>query len=255
MKVLVITPTYGRLPMLGRLVASFLSQTHKDKELAIINDDKNVKIKCDIENVNCINLDKKILVGQKRNLATQLGFYDLYMHLDDDDIFLPNNIANHVKYHLAHPEIDLYRNRAIYFLRNKLFDINHEGRSAGINFVSYKPEAWFKVKGTQKDSNFSEDREFLNKITNRVEVENFDETDVVYNYGGLNYHLSAKPKSDDVEKIAEEQLKELNIKNGVFNIIPDFEEYEKFIMMEKLYKERKEAVRLVHKGLGKIHIV
>ena len=36
MKVLVVVPTYGRLPFLGRVVVSFLSQTYEDKELVII---------------------------------------------------------------------------------------------------------------------------------------------------------------------------------------------------------------------------
>jgi len=68
MKVLVICPTYGRLPLLGRVLASFLDQDHTDKELIFINDDKNVQLTCDIENVHVLNLTKKITLGSKRNI-------------------------------------------------------------------------------------------------------------------------------------------------------------------------------------------
>jgi glycosyltransferase involved in cell wall biosynthesis len=79
MKVLVVMPTYGRIPFLNRALASFLSQTYDNKELVIINDDKNVELKCEYPNVICINLNKKILIGQKKNLATNVGYHDLYM--------------------------------------------------------------------------------------------------------------------------------------------------------------------------------
>lgn len=40
MKVLIVCPTFGRLPFLGRMLASFLSQDYSDKRLVLINDDK-----------------------------------------------------------------------------------------------------------------------------------------------------------------------------------------------------------------------
>ena len=234
MKVLVITPTFGRLPFLGRLVASFLSQTYDDKELVIINDDKNVKIACDINNVKCINIDKKILVGQKRNLATQLGYYDLYMHIDDDDVFLPERISNHVKMHQDRPEINLYRNTASYRIYGDAFE--RAGVDAGMNFISYKRQAWFDVGGCFKDNNLGEDREFLEKMPNVLQFENFDQLDCVYNFGGINYHLSVKTPEEELQRIAHIQRESLNLVNGVFNIVPDFTEYNKFIELDKRYK-------------------
>ena len=257
MKVLVITPTFGRLPFLGRLVASFLSQTYDDKELVIINDDKNVKIACDIDNVTCINIDKKILVGQKRNLATQLGYYDLYMHIDDDDVFLPERISNHVKMHQDRPEINLYRNTASYRIYGDAFE--RAGVDAGMNFISYKRQAWFDVGGCFKDNNLGEDREFLEKMPNVLQFENFDQLDCVYNFGGINYHLSVKTPEEELQRIAHIQRESLNLVNGVFNIVPDFTEYNKFIELDKRYKaintnKTNNPIHVIHRGFAKLDL-
>jgi glycosyltransferase involved in cell wall biosynthesis len=58
MKVLLVCPTYGRIPYLGRMVASFLSQNYDDKHLVIVNDDSNVELCCDIKNIIVININK-----------------------------------------------------------------------------------------------------------------------------------------------------------------------------------------------------
>lgn len=254
MKTLVITPTYGRLPFLGRLVASFLSQTYDDKELVIVNDDPNVQIACNAKGVTCININKKILVGQKRNLATQLGYHDLYLHLDDDDIFLPNRIANNVRIHKELPEINLYRNKMGYMIYGDDFYIE-EG---AINFVSYKRKGWFEAGGCAHDTNLFEDREFLEKMPNALQEDNLSQIDYVYNYGGINYHLSGATQNG-IDGIAMRQLHQLKVMNGKFQIEPDFEEYDKFVTLDKLFKERNtletnNSVKVIHKGLGKLDI-
>lgn len=253
-KVLVVTPTYGRLPFLGRLVASFLSQTYQDKELVIINDDVNVNISCDAPNVICINMNKKILVGQKRNIATQVGFHDLYMHLDDDDIFLPERIANHVKIHEEHPEIDIYRNEMSYILYGDSFFQD----SSTVNFVSYKRKSWFECGGSKHDANYAEDLLLLNSMKTIVQESRPDQLDSVYNYGGINYHLSNQ--TDDVTIIARHQLMEMKVFKGEFKIIPDFEEFNKFVELDKKYKQlnlngTNNPVHVKHKELGKIEIL
>lgn len=254
MKTLVITPTYGRLPFLGRLVASFLSQTYDDKELVIVNDDSNVQLVCPIKNVTCINLNKKILVAQKRNLATQIGYHDLYIHHDDDDIFLPNRIANNVKIHKDHPEINLYRNEASYILYGDSF---YQDEST-YNSVSYKRRGWFEAGGGRHDTNLREDLEFLNKMPNALQDVRLNELDCVYNYGGVNYHLSSTDHNL-IDNIAKNQLRDLGIVNGKFYIEPDFEQYNKFVELDKLYKElNKEGtnlpIKVIHKDLAKIDI-
>jgi len=250
MKVLLITPTYGRIPFLGRVVAGFLSQDYDDKELVIINDDKNVTICCDVKNVICINLNKKILVGQKRNLAVTLGYHNLYMPHDDDDIFLPKRISNHVKKHLEHPEISLYSNIISYLVYGSIF----KQSSSGPSCISFTRDAWFNSGGYKHPVNAGEDQEFFNKIPNKLVLEDKENIDYVYNFGGLNYHLScASDKS--IEEIAYKQLVDMEILNKKYYIEPDFEEYNKFIELDEIYKRTQKSVNISHKSLAKIDII
>lgn len=242
-------PTYGRLPFLHRAVASFLSQTYDNKELVIVNDDKNVIVACDEKNVTCINLNKKILVAQKRNLATQLGYYDLIMPHDDDDVFLPNRIANNVQIHKANPELELYRNKVCYTIYGDSFTLDVSPDNA----CSYKKTAWFKVNGYTHTTNLLEDREFNNKIDNKIEEENYNVVDFVYNFGGVNYHLSSS-NHDHIDGIASAQLRKEKLINGKFYIEPDFDGYNKFIQLEELYKQTNAPVKVIHKDLAKIDI-
>jgi glycosyltransferase involved in cell wall biosynthesis len=256
MKVLVVVPTYGRLPFLGRVVASFLGQTYEDKELVIINDDVNVTISCDEPNVICINMNKRILVGQKRNIATQVGFHDLYMHVDDDDIFLPERIANHVKIHQEHPEINLYRNTAAYTVYGNSF--MKMPSAASINFVSYKRKGWFEMGGNLHTTNYGEDLYFLQNMKNVLEEWRDDQLDSVYNYGGINYHLSCQP--DNLEDIARNQLIDMGVFQKEYKIIPDFEQFNNFIELERKFKEinsgdSNNEIQVEHISLGKLRAI
>ena len=250
MKTLLITPTYGRIPFLNRLVASFCRQDYDDKELVIINDDRNVQICCETKNVTCINLNKKILVGQKRNLAITLGFHDLYLPHDDDDIFLPNRISNCVKKHLEHPETFLYHNTLSYLVYGSEFKVSSSGPSC----ISFTREGWFDGGGYAHTMNAGEDQEFLNKIKNKLTEEDKENIDYVYNFSGLNYHLSCH-SDKTIEEIAYNQLVEMNLLNSKYYIEPDFIEYDKFVELDGIYKEKQVSISITHFSLGKIKIV
>lgn len=250
MKALVIMPTYGRIPFLNRALASFLSQTYDDKELVIVNDDKNIEIKCEYPNVTCINLSKKILIGQKKNLATNLGYHNLYIPFDDDDIMLPNRIQNCVNMHTNNTNIGLYRNILCYTIYGDEFFISHSAQNA----ISYTKKIWFESGGYLHDTNCGEDQEFKNKIDNKVEMEDSESIDYVYNFGGLNYHLSST--SDvDIERIAYQQLLDMNLLNKTYYIEPDWDEFTIFLELDRIYKEKQQPIKVKHVGLGKIKIL
>lgn len=250
MKTLTITPTYGRLPFLGRLLASFLSQTYDDKELVLVNDDKNIELVCEHPNVIVINMSKKILIGQKKNLATHLGYHDLYLPHDDDDIFLPNRIANCVNVHMANPDINLYRKFNNYIIYGDQFDI----AGSTLNAVSYTRKGFFESGGYTHPVNSGEDQAFLAAMPKKLEVNNTDEFDYVYNYGGINYHLTFTQDSV-IESIAELQLKEMQLANGKFYIQPNFEEYNKFVVLDKMHTELKKPITILHTAMGKIDLI
>jgi glycosyltransferase involved in cell wall biosynthesis len=243
-------PTYGRIPFLNRALASFLSQTYDDKELVIVNDDKNVEIKCEYANVTCINVSKRILTGQKKNLATNLGYHNLYIPFDDDDIMLPNRIQNCVDIHTNNPNVVLYRNKIGYLMDGPYF----LQAPTGQNTISYTRKGWFECGGYLHNENTGEDQEFKNKIIKKYEIEDDRLIDYVYNFGGINYHLSCS-NIENIEKIAYNQLIELNLLNKTYYIEPDWEEFNKFIELDNLYKLKKERIMVEHTSLGKIKIL
>lgn len=251
MKVLLIAPTYGRLPYLGRLVASFASQEYEDKELVIINDDKNVQLVCDYPGVTCINLNKRILVTHKKNIAVSLGFYDLYMPHDDDDVFLPKRIQNHVNKFKENPDIPLYRNELAYILFGGEFKM----ANSGFNCVSFTRKTWFDHNGYEFPKASGQDAEFLAKVKNKMSEKNEAELDYVYNWSGLNYHLSSS-QEHNITDIAQHQLKEMGLVGGKFHIKPDFEEYKKFVMLDEMYRSGRRNLLVNHKNVpkGKIDI-
>ena len=249
MKTLTIIPTYGRLPFLGRALASFLSQNYDDKELVIVNDDKNIELVCEHRSVTVINISKKILIGQKKNLATQLGHHHLYLPHDDDDVFLPDRISNCVKIHQDNPEINLYRNLNGYTIYGDEFMVS----GSTLNAVSYTRKGFFESGGYTHPINNGEDAQFLLDMPKKIEIADLNQLDYVYNFGGINYHLSFT-KDNVIDTIAKEQLIDMQLTNGKFYIQPDFEEYNKFVTLEKMHKASGNSIRIVHKGLAKIDI-
>ena len=249
MKALVVCPTYGRIPFLNRMVASFLSQTYDNKHLVIVNDDKNVEICCDNKLVTCINLNQKVLLPKKRNIGTVYDYCDVVMQYDDDDIFLPERIANHVQKHTDNPNIGYYRNMASYIVYGDKFEI----AGCSPNASSYLQKTWYEVGGYANNENIADDMEFYYKIPNKLEDNDNDIADYVYNYGGVNYHATYE-KDERVDEIAYQQLQGLDLVGKKFWIEPDYEEFNKFVKLAEMYKITKEPQTIIHTAMGKIDI-
>lgn len=249
MKVLVVIPTYGRIPYLNRALASFLAQDYDDKHLLIINDDKNVTLECNLDNVTCMNINRRILLPQKRNIGSTFGYYDIIMPYDDDDIMLPWRISKHVEQYIADPCINYYRNGVAYAISNGEFSIGVCSPNAG----SYKRSAWHMVEGYANLINIGDDIEFWQKMPNKHEVRSDEEIDYVYNWSGVRFHTTHEPPH--IEKIAYDQLVELDLLNKKYTITPDWPEYLKFITLRDIFNSTKEPVKVKHIAEGKIEII
>jgi glycosyltransferase involved in cell wall biosynthesis len=249
MKALVICPTYGRLPYLGRLLASFLHQDYDDKHLVIINDDKNITLECDYDNVTVMNLTKKISVGEKRNLGAAYGHFDVIHPWDDDDIFLPNRLSNHMKQY-ADPSVEAYRNFSSYTIYADKFS----PCNGGTNNKSYRKKMFFDVGGYESTNNFGEDLELHHKLKNFKKDENENERDFVYGFSTSNFHLSCQPTELQIQNISYEQLLELNLLNKKFVITPDYDEYNKYLLLDQMFKNKGESIDIDVLPNGKIKI-
>lgn len=253
MKVLVVCITYGRLPFLGRMVASFLNQNYDDKELLIINDDRNVQLTCHHNNydesiIHIINLNKRLSLGAKRNLGSAFGNYDLYMPHDDDDIFLPDRISNHVEKHRENPDIFFYKNTSSYMIYGNEFITS----DSGANAISYTKRGWYQCGG-YSDMGSGEDQDFAMRIQNKLIEHNPLKTDYVYNFGGLNYHATFS-SVETVTVIAEAQLRDLGVYGSKYDIIPDWHEYDKFRILDQIYQKTRKNILVNHVDLAKIDI-
>lgn len=218
MKSLVVCPTYGRIPYLGRMLASFLSQDWDDKHLVIINDDKDVTLHCDYSNVTVINCNKKMTVAEKRNIGVSVGNYDLILPLDDDDIFLPNRISNHIS---KYSDNKAYRNIPCYIIYGDKFQIDNSAP----NSISFKKDEWYNVGGYKILEDARADDGVIHKELKDRNVL-FEENDVnnidfVYHFGGVNYHLSCT-SHDNINKVAHQQLVDMKLKGGHYWIEPDY---------------------------------
>lgn len=249
MKVLIVCPTYARLPFLGRFLSSFTAQTYDDKHLVVINDDKNIEIRCERPDVTVLNCTQRLKIGEKRNLGAVFGTYDIIMPWDDDDIFLPDRIANHVE-QFKDPKLMAYRNMASYLTYNNKFTIS----CGGVCAISYRREEWFRVGGYKWQGGSGEDQELYYKLDNFLIEEVPEQRDFIYNFSGVNYHLSGDPPNSYMERIALKQLQEKNIVGKKFYIHPDFEEYNKYLWLDKIYKEKQEDLPITNLSHGKIDI-
>jgi glycosyltransferase involved in cell wall biosynthesis len=229
MRVLTICPTYGRPQFLGRVVASFLMQTHTDSDLVIINDDPHVNIIFKHDRVTVLNINKKHLLDVKRNIGAVMGLnYDLIMPLDDDDIFLPQQIEYHVKKFQENPSIDFFRNSECFVTLGGCF----KRGSNSPNSNAYRPSAFLANGGYSFfEKNSSGDQKFSSKFKNKLEVKEPENAHFVYFWFGGNYHLSAINEKD-LESVAANQRKKFNI-SGDFLIEPDFEEVQTYIDLSK----------------------
>ncbi|MDO8507145.1 MAG: glycosyltransferase family A protein [bacterium] len=110
----VILPTFNGQSTIFRAISSIIKQNFKDWELIIVDDcsdDKTVKIIKDIS-----SNDKRIKLIESntnsggpalpRTKAIKASVGEYIMFIDQDDMYLPNNISNKISYLEEHQEIE-----------------------------------------------------------------------------------------------------------------------------------------------------
>lgn len=247
MKALAVCATYGRLPYLGKMLSSFIHQTYDDKHMIVINDDKNIQLCCDRKDVTVLNCDTRMNIGEKRNLGAVYKYFDVIFPWDDDDIYYPNRMMNHLKHYLD-KSVRAYRNYSSYLLYGDMFLSD----SGGPNNLSYRREEWFSCGGYGDVGIVGEDQELHNKLKGFKLETNENEIDFMYGFGTSNYHLSNEPPN--LEEIAFRQLENMNLVGKKFWIEPDFEEYNKYLNLDILFKKNKEPMKVKLLDGGKIDI-
>jgi glycosyltransferase involved in cell wall biosynthesis len=245
MKALVVCPTYGRIPYLGRMLASFLIQNYKDKHLVIVNDDPNVTLRCKCDNVTTINVGKKITVGEKRNIGIAAkNDFDVIFPFDDDDVFLPNRIPNNIS--KINAGANAYRNKICYVTYDNEFLIS----GSPPNCISYLKKVWLKIGCYPSLTDGSDDLIIHDKMLNMNDLvlDDNDDIDFIYSFSGVNYHLSSGQKMEYIEKVAYNQLVKLDLLEKEYWIEPDFKKYGMMMNMVNYHKSIKKPFNIKHVG-------
>ncbi len=226
MRVSVVTPTFNREKFLPRLLASFLLQTWNNKELLILNDDRNVFLSCDYDNVVIYNIKERMKLGAKRNFLVGKATGSIIAPHDDDDVFLPGRLENQIRQYADNPEIEYLANRSMYVLYGDRFLLAERGAP---NCCSFRKSTWEKTGGYPEDLNAGEDQEFQNK--NRIFWS--DESDYIYQFGHLNFH-SSHHSFEEIGEMVESRGDEIR----EIKIVPDFESVNNLIEIQQ-YSERR----------------
>ncbi len=93
-----IMPTYNRRAFVGQSVTYFLRQDYPNRELLILDDGEDAVadlVPTDAR-VRYVRLDRRLILGAKRNLACELARGSVIVHWDDDDWTAPNRVRTQV---------------------------------------------------------------------------------------------------------------------------------------------------------------
>jgi glycosyltransferase involved in cell wall biosynthesis len=100
--------TYNRPQLIGELLYCFLAQDYENKELIIINDQKDIVYVYNDPRVRIYNLQKRFpSLGAKRNYSRTTTKGDFIFTMDDDDLYYSDHISKLINFHLEHPEADI----------------------------------------------------------------------------------------------------------------------------------------------------
>lgn len=124
MKFSVIIPTYNRIDLLEKAIESVNNQTCQDFEIIVVNDNPQEKLQVD---ALITKYDKTKVIhhpfskggNAARNSGISNSQGDLIAFLDDDDIWLPEKLAFHLKEHEKEPDAGLIFSDCLYVYNNK----------------------------------------------------------------------------------------------------------------------------------------
>lgn len=144
MTVCCITPTADRQTMTARAIDCFISQTHEDKRLIVL-DTGTQPFGNDYgwwKNISHVRVPPPAAtLGELRNLCIELaGECDLIAHFDDDDWSHPNRLAEQV-------ELIESTGADIVGYRDMLFYDSSEAKANGIGLTLPKDALWLYTAG------------------------------------------------------------------------------------------------------------
>ena len=188
-KCLIAVPTFRRPKFLPRILACFKRLDYSNKKLVIINDDPETKYTIAPDpDIELINIDTQLPLSVKRNMFASWDF-DVMFPLDDDDLFLPMRLKNHVEEYQKDDALDLYRNCSSFDIAGGRFGI---GTGGAFTNSSFTRTGYFKSLGyTAFDQSNYDDIYLNNSFTSRCNVKittDITKRDFIYQWDNGSYH-------------------------------------------------------------------
>jgi len=110
--VTIYIPTRNRIELLRRAVQSCLTQTYRQLEIIIVDDNSELTIKQQVKALELLDSRIKVVLNEQsggachaRNTALALATGEFVTGLDDDDEFMPGRVASFVNYWQQKPDV------------------------------------------------------------------------------------------------------------------------------------------------------
>lgn len=187
--------TYGRVEYLEEALHSFLLQDYAgERELVIVNDYPLQTLHFDHPRVRIYNRGPFPTIGAKENFAVAHCSHDTIAVWDDDDIALPNHLANIARYFPGHDLLHWQRGAA--WVGDHIEALGPLGNSG----IVYSKRLWSQTGGHPLE-NAGYDVTFVNQLRaagariSRAEPAP-DDVSWFYTWGTGSYHMSGQGTDD-----------------------------------------------------------
>jgi len=168
----VCTPTFNRRPFIPAMIECFKHQDYpKDRMEWIIIDDGTDKIEDLVKNipqVKYFKYDKKMSLGEKRNLMHDKSKGDILVYMDDDDYYPPDRISHAVERLRENPQALCAGSSIVYIWFkhiNKMWQFGPYGPNhATAGTFAFKREL-LKITRYEDNAALAEEKHFLKNYT------------------------------------------------------------------------------------------
>jgi glycosyltransferase involved in cell wall biosynthesis len=233
----ICTPTFNRRPFIPYMIKCFEKQDYpKEKMEWIILDDGTDKIGdlvSKIPQVKYISSERKMLLGEKRNILNDKTIGDIIIYMDDDDYYPPCRVSHAVDMLLKNPDALCSGSSTMYIYFKSLDKIYQFGpygpnHSTAATFAFRR--ALLKDRKYKNSDVISEEKSFLNNYTVPfVQLDPFKSILVfAHDHNSVNKELL-------LENAHPDYIKETNLKVDQFIEDKDMREFY-MIKVEELLK-------------------
>lgn len=186
----VIIPTRNRLILLQRAIESILSQTYKDFEIIVVDDDSDDSTSdvCrkyieQYENIKYIRNKKYVGGAEARNIGMHQARGNIIAFLDDDDEWLPQKLEKQIEVFHNNPSVGIVGSNYLWIdtdnnkiekkdvLKKQSFKTLLIDNTLGsFSFISIKKELFDKYGGIRTDMKSAQDWNFWLKLAPHTQI-------------------------------------------------------------------------------------